>query len=919
MQRRNVPVLIGYNSFMPEKNLVPVICSTARLARSLRMAHGHAQRDSGRTQWEPLPTITLAPWLNNVLSRALLAGQIAPEALPRQALNGLAEKLLWEQAIAGCLPANDESALFDIAGLAQSAAEANALMLEWQVDLSSQPHPFLSEETRQFLGWREAFRRLCREHEALEAPRFLQAQIHCLEEGAGDLPQHIYLAGYDRMSPLEQHLFDTLASRGVHIETWPLGLAQPAAAVQSVFDNAESECRAAVAWAKQHLTANPQAHIAIVAPELGSLRNRLAAILDDALHPETVHPGQAEAARRYDFSLGQPLPAQPLIATALALLRVATHRYRLSQQELGWLLRSPHWSAGTGEADARARLEARMRRKLGSMVRLEQLIRLARKAGLDGLRVSRLVQHLETLATEASAWPSRQPASTWARLYAELLSNIGWPGDRGLSSHEFQARQAWQEALQEFSGLDGLLGKLTAAEALRRFTHFCRQRIFQPESAAETPLLVMGMLEAASEPLDALWVMGMNDHLWPPPAHPNPLLPSSLQREAGAPNSCSAVQAEFAQAIHRRLLHSAPHITFSWAHKDGERELRPSPLLSGIPAQAAVVAPAATLAELLAVPAQMQYLDDHQAPPVQEGEQLRGGAALIRAQAICPAWAYYQYRLGARKLEEPMDGLDSMARGSLLHAVLQCFWNGPDGLKRSSADLQALGETALRQVITEAVDAGVRQFSHTLEEALPAQFLALEKLRLQSLLELWLPVEMQRSAFMVEECERQVQIEFGGIVANLVLDRVDLLEDGRLVVIDYKTGAHITHQSWAEERITEPQLPIYAALALSGNDVAAVCFAKVRVEDSRFVGVSAEPGILPGVDALEEARKRFPEEQFPNWGSLLDHWRLSLEALAAEIRSGEAAVRFTHEKDLDYCDVKPLLRLHERKLQLERS
>ena len=57
---------------------------------------------------------------------------------------------------------------------------------------------------------------------------------------------------------------------------------------------------------------------------------------------------------------------------------------------------------------------------------------------------------------------------------------------------------------------------------------------------------------------------------------------------------------------------------------------------------------------------------------------------------------------------------------------------------------------------------------------------------------------------------------------------------------------------------------------------------------------------------------------FSDWASLLTHWKSSIEAIAQEIKSGEAAVRFNDEQALAYCEVLPLLRLPERKLQFER-
>lgn len=903
-----MPAVGGHAVIFPDGLL---LCSTPRLARTLRLAHSRAQLARGLTHWRPLESQTLAQFLETLLGQALLRGEIGAERLPALALTTQQERVLWERSIEGALRGEPAQALFDRSGLAAAAMEANGLLEEWRVMLPAGVH---SEETRQFLHWREDFRALCARHHALEAGRLLGLQIDLLQRGAGRLPAALWHAGFDRISPQLQRLFAVLEARGVAVQQFATGLEHPGSAVQFGYDDADAECRAAAAWAADKLARSAGQRLAIVVPDLAAVRSRLAAALDDVLHVETLHPAHAAAPRCYDFSLGEPLAAQPLVATALALLRLGLQRYRLPQREAGRLLRDLYWSAGTSEADARARLEARMRRKLPATLGLEQILRLARKAQLDGLGVGGLVQHLEALQAVAGAWPRKQTLTVWAAGFARLLEGAGWPGERPLSSHEYQARQAWNEALAELARLDGLLGPVGADEALGRLARLCRERIFQPEAEGEPALQVLGMLEAAAAPLDAVWVMGMNDHLWPPPARPNALLPAAAQRQAGAPGSCSRVQAEFALAMHRRILHSAPELVFSWARRDGDRALRPSPLLAGIPPWSEAVAPALSLSERLAQPAPMEWLDDHQAPPVEAAEKVAGGTGLLRAQAICPAWAYYRYRLGARALEEAVDGLDSVARGSLLHAVLQCCWQG-----RDSAWLQSLDDVALQDAAAVAVEQGVRQFGQTLEEPLPAQFLALEKQRLQALLLRWLAFERQRTPFAVQECERKVRLEIAGITVDLTLDRVDALHDGRLVVLDYKTGASVSHASWAEARITEPQLPIYAALALSGADVAAVCFAKVRVDEQKFVGIAADADVLPGVKGLEDARNLFDAQRFPAWPALLDHWRSSITAIAEEIRAGAAAVRFDDEDALAWCDVLPLLRLPERKLQLERG
>ncbi|HEY8084396.1 MAG TPA: PD-(D/E)XK nuclease family protein, partial [Methylophilaceae bacterium] len=321
-----------------------ILCSTARLARGLRLAHSRAQRLAGLTQWQPLRALTLTQWLEDLTQRAILSGNAPPKDVPHLTLNGMAERLLWEQVIDRTTSSQQmfDRPLFDISGMAQSAMEANALMQAWGVRFPDELH---TDETRQFLRWRAAFRALCQQYDALEETRMLELQIALVQHAA--LPSNIYLAGFDRISPQEQRLFDVLAQRS-NVQRWELGLKTPALAVQAAFDEAEAECRAAVRWVQDKLNADPAARLAIVVPELANLRPTLQAMLDDTLHPECIHPAHAEMPRIYDFSLGQSLAETPMISTALGLLRLACNQ-RITQQETGALLSDVYWSAGLDE------------------------------------------------------------------------------------------------------------------------------------------------------------------------------------------------------------------------------------------------------------------------------------------------------------------------------------------------------------------------------------------------------------------------------------------------------------------------------------------------------------------------------------------------------------------------------------------
>lgn len=876
-----------------------LLCATTRLAQTRR-----AESPEGLSVWPTAPALTVGQWLAALADEALLGG-IAE--LP-VALDPFAERLLWESVIAEGLEAAS-APLFDIQGMAASALEAQALSRLWQIDPAAGR---ASDEVRLFAGWQAEFIKRCQAGGWLD-PAGVQLQtIALIEAGHFRLPARVGFAGFDRFTPLESRLQAALAARGVSIEEMPA--ARTAAGRQQVFalPDSAAECAAVAAWAKACLAAKPQARLGIVAPDLAGVRDCLEFRLDDALHPALIRPAAAETPRCFNFSLGRPLAELPLIRVALELLALGNLRVKVEQARLSALLLAGGWSAAESEADDRARLDAALRRTLPYFTGLPALLRLAgRLAENEAPLCPRSIAALAAFAELAATTGRRQRPGQWAAFFRNALQTIGWPGERPLSSHEFQAWRAFGEVLDGFRRFDELLGALSLSEAVRRLSQLCRQRIFQPETRGQPAIQVLGVLESAGLEFDALWVMGMNDDLWPPAPRPNPLLPAEALRAAGAAHASAEVELDFARRVHARLLASAPEINFSHALADGNRLLRPSPLIAGLPRSGEAPPDCPGLARQLAGQAgtACERLADALAPPVAPGEKVAGGSWLLRAQAICPAWAYYQYRLGGEAMDEAVEGLDPAARGTLVHAALEAFWLAV----RSSQALAGLAEAGRRQAIAGAVDHALQDFEQTRRLTLPERFRILEAARLARLLDLWLDVEGGRGVdFEVIACEAPAEVDIEGIKVRMVVDRIDRLADGRQLIIDYKTGAAIDIRNWAAARITEPQLPIYAALI---NDrVAAVVFAKVLLDKPGFTGVAEEKDILPGVQGVgEDKQKIFDPAEFPDWIAVVTHWRERLHAVAREVGAGQAGVMFADEKALQYCEVLPLLRLPERR------
>ena len=890
-----------------------VLCATARLATDLRRAHGEAQAARGATTWRALQSATPALWLDHLVSRALLAGELPPDAAAGSFLGQVQERNLWELAIARDTGA--AAGLFDGEGLALAALEAASLQRCWRIEVPSAWH---SAEYAAFLRWREDVEAACRAGGWRGMDDILAWRIACVERGLGGLPARIGLAGFVLPDPLVSRLLLVLEERGVDLFRVDFGAGGKANLRGIECAEAEAECRAAAGWARQRLqtAGDARLRLRIAVAELPARRRQLDAAFADTLHGEAVGAGWAAQERDYEFVGGEPLAAQPLVATALSLLQIYAVPRRIAQAEFGALLCAPGWSADIDEADARARIEAGLREKLPPEATLEQL-RAAVGRLTARVPAPRLEQSLDALLVAVRAASRRQAPSAWGLTFGQLLAALGWPGQRPLLAAEAAAADALDELIAGLTALDAILGRIDRNEALRQLRRQCRDRAYRARRRSAPRVEVCSLDEALAGAVDGLWLIGINEGAWPPAPRPNPLLPAEMQRRAGVPAARADSLADAARETQALWCASAPEVNFSWSSQEGEKALRRSPLLDEL---ALVMAPAPdTTDEVidesaleLIDDAVVELIDDSRAPPLGADEEIRGGTGLLAAQAACPAWAFYQYRLGAAVLPAPTFGLDALARGSLLHAALEAFWVG-----RGLAELLSMDDGHRAAEIARVVALALADYDRAAVEPLPPRLRALEAERLGELLATWLEVEVTRSPFRVLAREERHRLDIEGLPVTVVVDRVDELGDGRLAIIDYKSGRADRTKAWADPRITEPQLPIYAALAFPDRAVAAVALARVTREDPAFLGVAEEAGLLPGVATLDEQRRRYASADFPDWESLRALWAERIREVAREVKEGTAAVVFRNEADLRYCEVKPLLRLAERQQQFE--
>jgi probable DNA repair protein len=661
--------------------------------------------------------------------------------------------------------------------------------------------------------------------------------------------------------------------------------------VAAPFPEPDAEVSAAAGWMKARTEQDPGARLALVVPDLERVRDRVEALLAGVLSPGPAWDVPPAERRPWNLSIGRPLSEWGLVHAALEALRGLSGPMPFGRASR--LLRSP-WIGGTaGEAGSRARVEAGLRKAGWFELSAGQL---AGAAGRGGCPI--FAAGFETALARLSRGSRSRGFAAWAGEFGQILRDLRWPGAEALDSETYQLFQAWTETLEVFAALDAVSGSVDFSRAVGELASLAGERVFQPESA-DAPIQVLGLLEAAGQSFDAVWISGLHDLVWPPPLKPNAFLPARLQRDLGMPRACPERELELARERLNGILQAAPEAVLSWPETAGTEVLRPSPLIAGWIAKASQ--PAFTQPETwgmrLAAAGSREPLPVDQLRPVTGRRS--GGMAVLSDQSRCPFRAAAIHRLAAGPLETPLPGMDPRVRGSWAHAALRGLWADWAG-RAAVADLDAAGrrrqiEAAVRAARAEAgVDAGPMDPDHV----------EIEASRLAALIGQLVEKDLERPDFRVVATEEAVELTLGDLVLSGQVDRLDRDALGEWI-IDYKTGEART-RGWLSPRLPDPQVPAYA---LGRESLAGVAFGILQAGKTGYQGIVCgdQPvGPFRPVEGMRDA----PAPGM-DWADLRAWWQEEVEALAREFASGRSEVAPRDVTACRYCGLDMLCRRHD--------
>lgn len=824
-----------------------------RLAAFLVRQHNKQQATGHKKTWETPQIYPLEAWLNQLW---LVCLENSSQPL-KPVLKPLQQQILWEQIIQNSSVGVE---LLRISATAKNALQAWKFLRQWQVRIDKlAAYAQYSPDTAAFYSWLQEYLTWLDANNYSDFNLMLDQIIEQLPGLTHRLPNEICLMGVDDIVPQYQRLFSVLAEHGIAIRREQI--VQPGAELgSSGLPNINLELQAAANWAVNKLTSDPENIIGIVVPQLEIMRQKVVRTFSTVIPPQLIN-----------ISAPSSLSSYALIDTALLILQLA--KPLVNYNDFSILLRSPYIADSETEIHSRALLDRQLRDKLEAKNNWAVLNK--RIAGSQ-TSIETLINDFTQGFTELHG---KHSPEYWVQKIQSLLACWGWPGDRGLTIEEGHLLSCWQDLLHDYCQLAIVIPEHNYSQALQYIQRLASETPFLPAETGLTRVHVLGVLEAAGIYFDYLWVTGMDRNSWPPDAAPNPFIPLELQRQVDMPRSSPQRELKVAQRLTATLKQGAKHeVVFSYSQRVEDRVNQPSNLIVNLPV---LNIPDIKITEQHTANTTLEKIIDQQAAQLTINE-IKGGVAILKAQAQCQFKAYAEHRLQAKSLTEPKLILDAAARGNIVHAVMEDFWRQC----KTQDKLISLLPNDLLQILTIIIDQVLNRYQRKAPNTLTANYMLLEKNRLLTLVTRWLEYEKTREPFSVQQIEQKILVSVGPLTLNLRVDRVDELSDGSVLIIDYKTGL-VNLKSWYEDRIIEPQLPLYT-LQFAAHMVS-VAIADMRVDKL----------VLKGVKENE------------NWSVLVANWQAILKQTAVDFAQGLAKVDPYSTQICRNCNLQSLCRIYD--------
>jgi RecB family exonuclease len=452
-----------------------------------------------------------------------------------------------------------------------------------------------------------------------------------------------------------------------------------------------------------------------------------------------------------------------------------------------------------------------------------------------------------------------------------ILNHLGFLANKNLSSDEYQLLVKIKQELQN-------LTKNSQQVSFKTFlgdVHYIfSTAIFSPQSG-ERQIQVMGMLEAEGLNFDYAWVMGLNQDILPAPLNPPEYLAVNVCQKFGVAHCDFTHNLIDAKLSIKLLKNLANEVNFSCALMINEVAAMPSLMLDW---QDSVLSFDEQKNANNYKQIQLKNIATHFV-----GDKLKSAIKVINSQNLCP-FSGFATRLNLMDEQEKTIGISPIDKGLILHKSLELIYQQI----KNKSQLKSLGNEDKNQLINSSLSQAMQGFSDDILTRLSQEYFAQKITK-------FLELELKRDDFEVITTEGLKTISMADLKITIRLDRVDRDVDGKIIILDYKTGG-VSIKSVCE-RLTQVQLPIYT-YAVASNAVGFIEF-----KDEPCYKYIADDKILPTSSrAITKCDNNYAEQQ--------ELWHKQLVNIITNFKNGDARI-IPSDNACKYCNLDSLCRKND--------
>ncbi len=767
------------------------------------------------------------------------------------------ELFLWKKAIL-IVSEDDVDAISQLAVLAR---EAWLILHSWNLNIRTNQASF-SPDSILFSRWCGVYERLCSDLSATDHARVLAGL------NRSTMKTNSFLSsGFLSPSPVVARLIRE-----------PLSVANPQAVfcpdiyVPHVFESQELELCEALTWADSVVSQTENARVALVLEITANTKQLVSRCCENILGPTLT-----EAQPRYYLGEGDLIAIYPSIRIVLLALdlNLVTRWDVLSE-----FIRHPRLKGATDECQARVLLDENLRNDNRFEIDLRMVIENLSQSG----ECPELLKILEYVVLNITEAPHKLSIAEWLVIIDRYLGVLEIGSTNVSTILEKRLFDSFGSCCNELIQLDTLAKPLRRLELYKALKQKVEKKCLSAIPPKDGIFLVSATEACLIEPTH-VWVLKADSETFSSRNKFSSLLPIDLQRKALMPFTDPLATVKDMHDRQGVIGCFAVEHHVSFTNLEGDLRLSPAALFPTL--EEAMVDNSQSFRhsrwKINAV--DLESREDISGPPLPIAEPVKAGVTFFADQSACAFRAFAKHRLRSTRLPEMQLGTSPAEKGMVVHELLAALW----ATLKSFTTLQSMGVRERVEAIEKIITEKLRKTYY--ETVLEREIFLIEKNRLTELLIKWLDFEVSRDDidFEVLSVEQRESINVFGIPMNVRIDRIDRLKDGRVIVIDYKTGK-CSASGWKIPRMESPQLPIYA-LFLSIGVADDIAFAYVHGD---------QPNWISGLDKLRD------------WDEACASWRIEIENLALEIRDGFALVnpQNTHTTCL-YCDQSLFCRIPE--------